>query len=111
MVVVGLWTNRAPAQMTATPPGHLFVVPTTPYEPAYVPWYPSPLMPPAAPPPAQHFWTRGLNHCGMACEADNFGSCGNIHSEARWIFGSCHSFFGETCYPWHSTYDKRYYGW
>lgn len=41
-----------------------------------------------------------LNRCGLACYANHnqFG-CGSLHSELTFIFGSCRTFFGETCVP------------
>jgi len=131
MIVVGLSTNRAPAQEPVPPPipqngnyipppipqngyylptvpPHVFVVPTTPYEPERHPYYPSPLQPRPTLPPARHATTRLLNHCGLACQADSFGCCGNFHSEWNWIFGSCRTFFGETCYPPQQHGDLRY---
>ena len=41
-----------------------------------------------------------LNKHGLSCESHHswFG-CGNLRSEATFIFGSCRSFFGEPCQP------------
>jgi hypothetical protein len=41
-----------------------------------------------------------LNSHGMAC-ASNFNNsgCGNFWSEFTFVFGSCRSFFGQTCTP------------
>jgi hypothetical protein len=99
MVVVGLWTNRTPAQeYYVAPPVQVFVVPTIPYEPDRIPYYPPPLYP-RPQPPAKHAVIRVLNHVGMACQADNFGAVGNFASEYRWMWGSSRNFFGEVCIP------------
>jgi hypothetical protein len=100
MVVVGLWTSRAPAQQYIPPPdGPVFIVPVTPYEPEHRPYGPTELSPRPAPAPAKHAVTRVLNHYGLGCQADSFACCGSAHSEFHWVFGSCRTFFGETCYP------------
>jgi hypothetical protein len=107
MVVVGLWTNRVPAQeLYVAPPTQIFVVPTIPFVPDYHPSYPPPLYPPPRPAPSSHAVVRTLNHFGLACQYDNFSSVGTFHSEARWLFGSSRSFFGDPCIPctqrsWH----------
>jgi hypothetical protein len=51
-----------------------------------------------------------LRHCGLFCwsHVDCLG-CGSLHSEARFMFGSCHDFFDQPCsrgappipYPWY----------
>lgn len=39
-----------------------------------------------------------LNYLGVGCWAHpHTHGCGSFHSEMRFIFGSCRSFFGETC--------------
>lgn len=43
---------------------------------------------------------RLLNSHGMAC-ASNFNNlgCGNFCSEFKFVFGSCRTFFGQSCIP------------
>jgi hypothetical protein len=100
MVVVSVWTTRLPAQ-------ELFVVPAVPYEPAHHPEYPPAIYPKPLPAPAKHLTTRVLNHFNMGCQADPWGTTGNFCSEARWIYGSSRSFFGETCVPNQPCADRR----
>jgi hypothetical protein len=43
---------------------------------------------------------RVLNSHGMACASDfNRLGCGNFCSEFKFVFGSCRTFFGQTCEP------------
>ncbi len=108
MVVVGLWTNRLPAQELIAPPGQVFVVPTTPYEPDRLPYYPSPLTPAPLPAPARLFWTRCLNLVGLACQTDYWGCSTNLPTEIRWVFGSSRNFFGEVCVPCQHGAERVY---
>jgi hypothetical protein len=52
--------------------------------------------PPVSPRPLQ----RLLNSHGMGC-ASNFNNlgCGNFCSEFKFVFGSCRTFFGQSCIP------------
>jgi hypothetical protein len=91
----------APAQERATltvPPGQeliisapLNVVNGYGYNTAGAPAYHT------APANATH---PNLNKVGLHCNSHHhwFG-CGNLHSEATFIFGSCRSFYGEPCEP------------
>lgn len=99
MVVVGLWTNRMPAQECVMPPPYVVVVPTVPFVPEYHPNYPPPLYPPLHPAPSTCAVVRTLNHFGLACQTDSFSAVGNFASEFRWAFGSSRNFFGEPCIP------------
>jgi hypothetical protein len=93
MVVVGFWTNRLPAQ-------DIFVVPVTPYAPAYHPYSPPAFFSPPPPPPANHGLKQCLNKYGMHCTVDPFYPvCGNWRYEANFIFGSCRYWMGEGCAP------------
>src|ERR1051325_6622866 len=93
MVLVGFWTNRLPAQQ-------VFVVPTTPYAPAYHPYAPPAFAQPMPPPPADHPVMRILNQHGMGCGVDPFyANCGNLRYEMNFMFGSCRSWMGEACPP------------
>lgn len=112
MVVVGLWTNRVPAQESVAPPQfygvppqpcvmpppYLVVVPTVPFVPDYHPAYP-PLHVPPSPPPSKCAVVRTLNHFGMACHADPWGTTGNFASEFHWAFSSSRQWFGDPCVP------------
>jgi hypothetical protein len=100
MVVVGFWTNPLPAQ-------EILVVPTIPYEPAYQPPMPFPFPPGPRPGPADHHLRRVLNSHGMGCKDDPFyTTCGSLHYELRFIFGSCRSFFSQGCDPNQPCADK-----
>src|SRR5687767_7081211 len=93
MVLVGMWTNRLPAQ-------EIFVVPTTPYAPAHHPYSPPAYAQPIAPPPAKNLITRTLNQHGIGCGVDPFyPNCGNLRYEAYFVFGSCRWFMAESCPP------------
>lgn len=50
------------------------------------------------PPPAGPV-QRCLNQAGVDCRADPNAACSNLHAELRFIFGSCRTYFGETCVP------------
>jgi hypothetical protein len=100
MVVVSVWTTRLPAQ-------DVFVVPAVPYEPAQHPDFPAAIYPRPLPPPAKYLPTRVLNHFNLGCQADPWGTTGNVFSEARWIFGSSRSFFGEKCVPCQPCADRQ----
>ena len=103
MVLVGFWTNRLPAQQ-------LFVVPTTPYEPARHPYAPPAFAAQTPPPPADQFLKRILNKHGMGCGVDPFyPSCGNLRYETLFMFGSCRYWMGESCPPGQRCGDKQ--GW
>jgi hypothetical protein len=101
MMVVGLWTNRAPAQENVGPypSTQVYVVPTVPVIPEYPPSYPPPLYPRPQSPPSKSPVVRTLNHFGLGCQADSFGSVGSFWSEFRWAYGSSRSFFEERCIP------------
>jgi hypothetical protein len=106
MVVVGLWTSRAPAQENLMPPAqecvrpplYVTVAPTLAFIPDHHPYY-VPLSPPPPPCQAKHAVVRVLNHFGMGCQADSFSAVGSFASEFRWAFGSSRSFFEERCCP------------
>ena len=99
MVVVGLWTSRAPAQEYVGPPGEVYVVPTVPFVPNYHVADTAPLPFPPGPPPSTSPLVRTLNFFGMACESDSFGTTGSFQSEFRWMFGSSRNWFGDRCCP------------
>ena len=100
MLVVGFWTNRLPAQ-------EIFVVPEVFYEPARP--GPTPLiLPRPLPTPADHLARRAVNHCGVGCQDDPYyPTCGSWRYEARFIFGSCRSFFEQPCAPFQPCADRR----
>jgi hypothetical protein len=99
MVVISLWSGRVAAQ-------GVFVVPTVPYDPDHYP--PSlPFAPKPPPPPAKHLYKRVMNHFGMGCQADPWGSVQNFSWEANWMFGSSRSWFFETCTPTQPCADRR----
>lgn len=83
----------------AVVPPYVLLVPVVPYEPALHPPYPMPFYPPPPPPPAAHPHRRLLNNHNIGCQANSDGACGSFHSEMRFIFGSCRSFFLEPCVP------------
>ncbi len=94
MIAVAFWVNPVQAQEK------ILLVPTVPYEPAY--HAPTPLPFTARPQPmsAAHLPGRILHNHGMACGTDPlFPSCANWHYEWKFAFGSCRSFFGESCPP------------
>lgn len=92
MVVAAFWADRLPAQEP------VLIVPAVPYEPAHHPYLPPALGVPSRPTPAPHAVGRLLNSHGMNCGVNPFyPACGNLHYETRFIFGSCCSFFGESC--------------
>ncbi len=101
MVVVGMWTNRTPAQQTnreAAP--EVLLMPAAKYEPGHQPNFGMPFVPKTHPQSANHAVRRTLNNHGLGCENDSFfAGCANWRYEARFIFGSCRSFFGESCPP------------
>jgi hypothetical protein len=93
MVVVSFWTSRSPAQ-------ELLIVPETPYAPGYQPIAPTPILPRPAPPRSPYACQRCLNSHGVGCADDPFyPTCGSLHYELRFMFGSCHSFFDQPCAP------------
>ena len=101
MVVVGFWMSRLPAQ-------EILLVPVVPYEPAHQPptGFPFALRP--QPTPADYLARRLLNSHGMGCANDPYyPTCGNLHYEFRFIFGSCRSFFDQPCVPGQGCGDKR----
>jgi len=112
MVALGFWADRLPAQtvVTMTNGEQILVVPTVPYEPAH--HYPNamPFAPRNMPGPASHHLQHLMNQHGMGCKENTpWGCCGNFHSDFRFIFGSCRSFFGENCDPnTHNCGDKRW---
>ncbi|MBI2807473.1 MAG: hypothetical protein HYX68_21020 [Planctomycetes bacterium] len=91
-VVLCFWANPASAQQ-------VYVVPTVPYEPAYVPYSP-PVFGYRPPPPLSSSRVHGiLNQHGVACQVDPYyANCANWHYEMNFIFGSCRSFFREDCH-------------
>jgi hypothetical protein len=102
MIALCLWANRLPAQVIvpAQPDAHIFVVPVVPYEPSYHAPLPAPFAPPPAPGQGPHRISHLLNQHGLACQSNaRWGSCGNLHYDCDFIFGSCRTFFGERCYP------------
>ncbi len=101
MVVVGMWTNRMPAQQSYLESApQVLLVPSAQYEPAHQPNAGMALAQKTYPQPANHAVRRVLNNHGMGCANDPFyGACVNWRYEARFMFGSCRSFFGETCPP------------
>jgi hypothetical protein len=57
-------------------------------------------VPPAPNPPPLRPMQRLFNSHGVSCASDfNQVGCGNFWSEFNFIFGSCRTFFGETCTP------------
>lgn len=102
MVVLSFNVDRLPAQVVTMAPGgeQILVVPTVPYEPAYIPTAGSPFAFPPPPPPGKHRLQTAFNQHGMCCESNTpWGACGNFWYDYYFIFGSCRSFFGEPCYP------------
>lgn len=93
-----LFTAYSHYAQTVMPP-YVLLVPVVPYEPALHPPYPMPFYPKPLPAPAQHAHRRLFNNQGLGCQANPDGACGNFHSEMRFIFGSCRSFFLEPCVP------------
>ena len=94
MVVVAFGANGLLAQEA------VLIVPVVPYEPAHHPYVPAALSAPSRPAPASHGVQRALNSHGVGCGIVPFyPACGNLHYETRFIFGSCRSFFGESCPP------------
>jgi hypothetical protein len=100
MVVISFWSARLAAQ-------EVFVVPTVPYDPDHHPVSPPPFSPRPTPPPAKHLYKRVLNHYGMGCQADPWGSVQNFHWEANWMFGSSRSWFFEQCVPTLPCAERR----
>ena len=100
MVVVVFWAERAPAQ---EPP--LFIVPTVPYDPDHHPRTPAAFYVRPQPEPGSH---TILNHFGLGCQGDPWGTVMSFHQEMRWMFGSSRSFFGERCDPNQPCGDRRY---
>lgn len=98
MMVVGLWTSRAPAQQCVGNPGEVFVAPTVPFNPDHHPEYPPLALPPKAP-PSKCAVVRTLNYFGMGYEADSFNCTGSFMSEMRWIFSSSHVWFEDRSCP------------
>ena len=99
MIVIGFWTNPLPAQQ-------ILLVPAVPYEPAQQPpgYF---LFTPRPQPSADHGLHRALNKHGVACQADGYyNTCAGWRYEARFIFGSCSSFFNQPCEPGKSC-DKN----
>ena len=115
MITAGFWPSRLPAQADPPPPylpntpygpatylpyaPQVLVVPAVPYEPARPPQFPAAYALPKSPPPAEYALRRALNNHGLGCYANRDGNCGSFYSEMRFIFGSCRSFFGDTCDP------------
>ncbi len=103
MIVVGMWTTRAPAQqpknyLDPSPP--IMIMPAVPYEPGHQPYMGMPFVPKSYPPPADHALRRVLNSHGMGCDYDPYyAGCVNWRYEFRFMFGSCRSFFNESCPP------------
>jgi hypothetical protein len=91
MLAMGWWVQRLPAQTPAAPlPAHS------------APCHCASVLDPDAPPGPQRktFTVRALNHFGLCCASShNQPTCGNLHSELTFIFGSCRQFFGEPCLP------------
>ncbi|MSQ97092.1 MAG: hypothetical protein EXR98_21415 [Gemmataceae bacterium] len=93
MVAVAFWVNPLRAQQ-------ITVVPEVPYQPAYHAYAPPAFAQPKQPAPASHHAQRFLNNHGMSCQTNAFyPTCGNFCYEFRLAFGSCRSFFGESCQP------------
>ena len=64
-----------------------------PFPPGIVPAIPEP-------PPPRGPVHRLLNKCGLDCWAHHTQmGCGSFHSEMRFMFGSCRTFFSERCIP------------
>ncbi len=100
MVLVSFSTSRLPAQ-------EVFVVPSVPYEPTRHPYAP-PVFAVKKTAPAENFFQRCLNKHGMNCGVDSFYPiCGNWRYETQFIFGSCRSFFNESCPPGQRCGDKH----
>ena len=101
MLVVGFGANRLPAQ-------EIFVVPEVHYEPDRQPLGP-PLQASPRPAPADHLARRAVNHFGVGCQDDPYyTTCGSWRYEARFIFGSCRTFFDQSCAPFQPCADRRY---
>jgi hypothetical protein len=93
MIVVCFWASPLHAQQ-------VFVVPTVPYEPAHHAYEPLPLSFPQPPAASPYAVQRCFNSHGMGCQVDPFYPlCSNLQYELRFAFGSCRSFFGESCPP------------
>jgi hypothetical protein len=107
---------RAPDTWSAPPEPPITTQPPLPLRDPGMGWTkeaessPSPLPPPPAPsyPSRFHILPEGcrktlgkcLNNCGMACYADrDTPGCGSCRQEFLFVFGSCHYFFGEKCFP------------
>jgi hypothetical protein len=109
LLVVGFWSSRLPAQEpipqpkaipNQTPqPVQILVMPSVEYAPAYVPSSPPAFALPPQYPPSDHHLKRFLNNHGMGCGVNQYPTCGNWRYEARFIFGSCRSFFNDSCPP------------
>ncbi|MBI3407274.1 MAG: hypothetical protein HY040_02820 [Planctomycetes bacterium] len=92
-----IWLYRLPLTAIAF---LIFFGPSSGQEPAPAQFPPSgaPVVP--APPPARGPFQSCLNKHGLGCWAHHTQmGCGSFHSEMRFMFGSCRTFFSERCIP------------
>jgi hypothetical protein len=94
MVMGAFWLNPALAQE------QILVVPEIPYEPERHPYTPAAFGQREQPAQSPYLVHRALNKHGMGCQTDPYYPlCAGWRYEANFIFGSCRSFFGESCPP------------
>jgi hypothetical protein len=89
MLAMGWWVQRLPAQAPIAP---------APAAPASAPCCASSQNPPADGQQLHQGLRRLLNRHGLCCQGSHDSpTCGSLHSELTFIFGSCRQFFGEPC--------------
>ena len=93
ILAMGWWVQRLPAQTPTAPP---------PAVPEQAPCRGCALNSdaPAGPQAGtqKRFIHKALNHFGLGCwTTHNSPGCGSLYSNVRFVFGSCHSFYGEPC--------------